>query len=320
MPLTSWREALGVVDWTSLEDGKDEPRTLPDDLIALTSDDAYVREVALESLGERLSVEGVRYSATPPAASLLIRMLREEVIAGADTGAVLRLIRRLVFSDEDDYLFDGFTAEGLRAIVLRKSRQSESERDAELRRWVEEAPTPESRKKRESNYKWMGAEAIYQLEKLEIATHDSIMEGVPVYCTYLVIGERAARLQAAALLGYFPERAVESMPALLGALDSETDPDIMATMLIAIGLLGPGSEPAAPALRSHLSSPETIVRWASAIALAWHGAAIDGLTLRLLRECFTSADELQTGIPYHYGLIGHIAEEAPKRLPRHPTP
>ncbi|WP_284681215.1 hypothetical protein [Sphaerisporangium fuscum] len=41
----------------------------------------------------------------------------------------------------------------------------------------------------------------------------------------------------------------------------------------------------------------------------------DNLTLGLLHECSTGADESQTEIPYHHGLIGHFAEEALKRSP-----
>ncbi len=57
------------------------------------------------------------------------------------------------------------------------------------------------------------------------------------------------------------------------------------------------------------------MRWAAAIALAWHGPVNDNLTLGLLHECSTGADESQTEIPYHHGLIGHFAEEALKRSP-----
>ncbi len=308
----SWHEILDSVDWRSLEDGKDEAGTLPDDLVALTSGDTHARQMALHSLGERLYVEGVRYSVTPPAVSVLIQMLAENAILDTDSGAVLHLIRRLVFSDEDEYLFGGFTAEALRATVFHKSQQSEFERDAELRRWVDEAPTPEAREGREDTYKWTGAEAIYLLEKHQIETHDRILEGVPVFQAYLFGHERTARLQAAALLGYFPERAAQTLSALLEMSDHETDADVLATALIAIGLLGPERESAAvPALRSHLRSPESIVCWAAAIALAWNGTVDDGSTMKLLRECVIN--DLQTGIPYHHGLIGNLAAEAVKR-------
>ncbi|SEG21011.1 HEAT repeat-containing protein [Nonomuraea solani] len=182
-----------------------------------------------------------------------------------DRLAILQLLRQLAFRDEHEYIFGYFIPE---------ARHNDSDH--------------------------LGDE-----DGTSIGVYHKVMDGVPVYLESLRTGDVQERLQAAALLSYFPLQRATTVPHLLDHMHEDADPAVVATLEIALGLLGQGATPEVrPALYERLHHTNTLIRWGAAIAVSWDGVPGAPGIIDTLEEC-ASAD--RTPIPFMNGTTGLLA-------------
>ena len=145
--------------------------------------------------------------------------------------------------------------------------------------------------------------------RLEADAHRAVGEGVPVLLKALRDDDAAVRRAAAGALGWFPAQA----PATVGELTwvaLDPDPAVVATAVLALGLVGRDRPLAAEVVTAAFADPRELVRGAAAIALArLRGAAAGPAVADELRRWATgAAGEQRTEVPYNGGdLRGYAA-------------
>ncbi len=132
---------------------------------------------------------------------------------------------------------------------------------------------------------------------VELAVYDAVERGVPQFLALLGDPDPGVRRLGAGLLGWFPGRAADSVPALT-PLTRDPATDVAATAVLALGLLGAG-DPVAAAF----ADPRETVRGSAAIALArlQRSAAAPEVTDELLRWSRGDAGEIRWQVPYYEG-------------------
>ncbi|MEU0412997.1 hypothetical protein ABZ307_34990 [Streptomyces griseorubiginosus] len=98
-----------------------------------------------------------------------------------------------------------------------------------------------------------------------LRSYDAVRAQLPVLLELLGDRDPEIRTKTAYLLGWFPEEADATLPALLACLDGERDPVCVATVLVAVGLLADHDPDGR--LRHHLDHEHPLPRWAAATAL-----------------------------------------------------
>jgi HEAT repeat protein len=114
--------------------------------------------------------------------------------------------------------------------------------------------------------------AVYDLDRslrhadAELGAYDAVRATVPTLRDLL--GDPTPEIQAVAAytLGWFPEEAAGTLPALRPLLKPEVVPDVAANAIISAGLLA--GHDFAPQFRAFLTGGDALLRCAAAIALA----------------------------------------------------
>ncbi|MFI6821253.1 hypothetical protein ACIBJE_09885 [Micromonospora sp. NPDC050187] len=332
-------DRIDDIDWRRLGHAYGSAGDVPDQLRALCSPDATVRESAFGDLYSNIFHQGSRYEASAYAVPFLLDMVADP--ATPDRDLALYLVTCLAIGYDESWLPDGFpvaeyrrVSEGGRELLAAKPPSSEENDDPE-------ALYLRALDKDDQNRLF----AYY-----ELATYDAVRAGVPMLRTLLAHPEPGLRAGAAYALAWFPEEAAGSVPALLGAVstalaadgrtttaqpagadeptaDGSTagqparlrEADVAATALVAAGLLGAAPDPAL------LTDPRPVVRWAAAVARARVlGSDADDATVEELLGWTTavprgrrrSADDIP--VPFLDGdLAGYAALALRQVGPRH---
>ncbi|XVV17177.1 HEAT repeat domain-containing protein [Actinoplanes sp. CA-131856] len=137
-----------------------------------------------------------------------------------------------------------------------------------------------------------------------VAAYDAVRAGVPLFRALLNDPAPDVRAHAAYALGWFPEDAVASLPALetlTAGLPAGEDETVLATVLVASALLGKAPDAAA------LTDARPLVRWGAAIAAGTVGRAnTDARAVEELLHWAGSAAGADRRIPFLDGdLAGH---------------
>ncbi|MGI5282823.1 HEAT repeat domain-containing protein [Nonomuraea polychroma] len=266
MPIISWLSELYEKNWGKLEVAYGDAGRLPEHIVALTTNDDAARRGALLEIQHAIMAEDLKFEAALHVTPFLLNLLRDNLTV--ERLEILRLLRRLTFGNEHEYIFGYFSPE--------------EHRDG-------------------SDTGHLG-----DRDGTTIGVYNKVMDGISIYLGLLRMGDVQERLQAAALLSYFPDRATETVPHLLDHMHDETDPAVVATIEIALGILGRGAAPdVRPTLLERLHHTQTIVRWGAAIGVSWDGIPDTPGVVDLLEEC-ASAD--RTPIPFMNGSTGLLAD------------
>lgn len=113
--MDSATEYLRSVNWRALLDGQGNAVHLPENLIALTSTDVTMRDMAYESLVNRLAHAGSRYEASPYAVPYLLELVRQR--ATPNKGRVFYLLSLVAVGEDYEYLSGSFDPQELRNRV-----------------------------------------------------------------------------------------------------------------------------------------------------------------------------------------------------------
>lgn len=240
---------LDDIDWAGLDHAYGSAEDVPDLLRALSSADEDERQAALGELFTNIFHQGNRYGASAAAVPFLLAL-------ASDPGAPERvwplyLAAALAIGYDEAHLPSG----------------------VDITAWREEAA-----RLRETD-RAAGA---------ELNAYDAVRTGLPTVRTLLGDDDAGVRAAAAYTVGWFPEEAATTLPALDALLDVEQDPNVIAHALVVAGLLD--DRALLPRLREHLAAAEPLPRWAAAIALARLGAA-DAPVIAELAACSASPPE-----------------------------
>jgi len=249
-------ERLDDVEWDRICHAYGPASDVPDQIRDLCAPDPDRREKARWQLYGNIFHQGTRYEATAYAVPFLLEVLADP--DGADKGELVLLLCAIAVGYDSYWLPDGLpiaeqrrAAEGGGMLLAAAPHPGddgfdEDEGDAE---YIEALSEREQ-------------EAM--LAHVAVAAHDAVRQGVPLFRALLGHTDPEVRAVAAYALGWFPEDAGGSVPALAALATSDVDDALAATARISLGLLGVASE---------FDDPRPLVRWATAIARTRvHGA------------------------------------------------
>ncbi|MFG3715018.1 hypothetical protein [Micromonospora sp. NPDC047730] len=316
-------EGLDDIEWRRLGHAYGAADDLPGQIRALRSPDPAERDEALGTLYTNIFHQGSRFQASAYAVPFLLELLADP--ATPDPAAILALLTSLAVGYDENFLPDGFpvtdqrrAAEGGRELLAAKPPPWTGEDEAK-KEYVEYAYV-QSLTATEQNRLW---------SYIELAVYDAVRAGVPLFRSLLGHPDPGVRIGAAHALAWFPEEATGSLPTLTHATAARLEPDraevvpepdAVATMLVATGLLG-----AAPDIR-FLADPHPLVRWAAAIGRARVlGAEADEATVdELLAWAAAPPDDTANPpadagwVPFLNGDLGGYAGLALRQLgPQH---
>ncbi|MFF3194043.1 HEAT repeat domain-containing protein [Streptomyces misionensis] len=301
---------LDTVDWSALTHAYGPADDLPGLLRDLCSPDAPQRHKALHELYGNIFHQGSRYPATAAAVPFLARMAADPALP--DRSALLELLAALAIGYDEAHLPGGVAVADWRADVEEARAQDPAAVRAEYDAWVEAAADDKDRRMRAFRRDMYDHDRHLAAVTAELGAYDAVRGEIPALLPLLGDADAAVRAATAHLSAWFPEAAGESLPRLLALLDEEDEPAVLATALVAVGLLGDGDHaadrdrergggPEAVArLRQFLTAGEPVVRWAAATALARLGATgVEGAVgPRVLAELVAVAEESETGLPH----------------------
>ncbi|MDT0318720.1 HEAT repeat domain-containing protein [Streptomyces millisiae] len=312
---------LDTIDWAALGHAYGSAADVPGLLRALCAADEEERLGALGKLYTNIFHQGSRYEATAHAVPFLARIAADTSLADRD--AVLGLLAGLAIGYDEAHLPGGVDTAGWRSRVAEFVARDPAEVLAEFDRFVAEAPDEGERRAREWRRQMFDCAYEQRAAAAELAAYDAVRGEVPAVTALLADADPGVRAGAAYVLGWFPEEAAGTLPALLGLLERETDPGATATALVAVGLLGtPGDAALAARLRPRLAAGEAVVRWAAATALARLGHPARDAAAVLAELAAAQAEPPSsgaTGVPFHEGdLRGYSAASLTLLADRHP--
>ncbi|MFJ9011475.1 HEAT repeat domain-containing protein [Streptomyces canus] len=264
---------LDDIDWAALGHANGSAEDVPGQLRAVCGPDEEARENAFRSLFGNIFHQGTRYSASPYAVPFLTRV----AVAGPASARAdaLLLLTRLAVDWHDEYdLPLGINTAAWRAAAISPE---------ETMRWYDEQIAAETDVERLKSLREGRAycAAGHPVDSREgaLRSYDAVRAQLPVLLELLGDQDLEIRTKTAYLLGWFPEEADATLPALLACLDGERDPVCVATVLVAVGLLADHDPD--DRLRYHLDHEHPVPRWAAATALTRllvvHPAAAHGL-------------------------------------------
>ncbi|MDP9793770.1 hypothetical protein J2S43_002282 [Catenuloplanes nepalensis] len=252
-------ERLDSVAWGELEHAYGAAGDVPGLIRELLAPDAGAREKARRQLYGNIFHQGSRYEASAYAAPFLLELLADP--RTPDRPALLGLLTSLAIGYDESWLPEGFPAADYRG------------RAAGGERLLRQRPRPDAG---EGGYEyWMSLDAQDQerlFAHVELAVHDAVRAGVPLFCALLGDPDPGLRAGAAYALAWFGEdAAVSGGPLSVAATDAH--PAVAATALVALGLTGVTLPAASDTIRAALGDEREVVRWGAAIAAArLHGA------------------------------------------------
>jgi hypothetical protein len=255
---------LDDVAWSGLEHAYGPADDVPDLLRALTSPDPETRTKTVYELYGNIFHQGTRYEATAYAVPFLARLALEP--GTFRRAEIVDLLGSITVGYDEAYLPTGIDPAAQRAEYERL-RDGGEEKLREFDLWVEAAPDEAERRRREWRRQIYNHEAEVRATDDHLQAYAAVRACIPALRTLLDDGEAELRASVAYLLAWFPEEeAADSVAALTGLLERETDPSVTATAVIALGLIG-GAD-LGPGFRSRLAGGDPLERWAAATALA----------------------------------------------------
>ncbi|MFJ3306807.1 HEAT repeat domain-containing protein [Streptomyces sp. NPDC086549] len=259
---------LDAIDWAELEHAYGPADDVPGQLRALCADDAQARSKALHALYGNIFHQGSRYPASAAAVPFLARMAAD--VSLPDRNEHLELLAALAIGYDEAHLPVGLDIAGWRRELAEFRARNPEDIRAEYDAWVEAATDEGERRVREMRRAMFDHERQLAAAGAELGAYDAVRGELPALCELLGDDDPAVRAATAYLLAWFPEEAEDTLPRLLGVLDGETEPAVVATALVSAGLLGDAG--LVGRLTPFLTAGEPVVRWASATALARLGA------------------------------------------------
>lgn len=150
------------------------------------------------------------------------------------------------------------------------------------------------------------------------AAYQAVAQVVPRLLRLLDDDDPRVRQATAYLAAWFPQHAAASLRRLRTRLAAEPDPNVKATMVVAVGLLAGAHRQVAdaPVLAELLSAPQLLVRWAAAIALArlFVAAPPEPAMVELLGWATGAIPQPpEADLPFHDGELGRYALAAAVR-------
>lgn len=258
-------DGLDQIDWARLGHAYGPAKDVPEQIRALCSADPDTRAKARWQLYGNIFHQGTRYEATAYAVPFLI-----EVLGAPDTvdrAELLELLSSIAIGYDEVWLPAGLpiaehrvAAEGGEALLVAGPHPGDEGFDED-----------------EGDFAYLESLAPQEQETLfahvAVAAYDAVRAGVPLFRALLSDPAPAVRVHAAYALGWFPEDAVASLSALetlTAGVPSGQDDAVLATALVASGLLGRAPAGAA------LTDARPLVRWGAAIAAGTVGRANTG--------------------------------------------
>ncbi|GLX50467.1 hypothetical protein Shyhy01_34170 [Streptomyces hygroscopicus subsp. hygroscopicus] len=304
---------LDAVDWSALTHAYGPAEDVPGLLLARCSGDPEERAAALDALYGNIFHQGSRYPATAAVVPFLARMAADPALPGR--AEHLELLAALAIGYDEAHLPGGVAVADWRADVEKVRAQDPEAIRAEYDAWVEAATDEKDRRLRAMRRDLYDHDRQLEAMAAELGAYDAVRGALPALLPLSGDREAAVRAGVAYLLAWFPEAAGESLPHLVPLLDEEREPVVLATLLVAVGLLGdgePGAELAAR-IREFLTAGEPVVRWAAATALArLGGRGVEAaVSAEVLSELVAVAEEPGSDTPrvvFHEGdLRGYSA-------------
>ncbi|MGW0605378.1 HEAT repeat domain-containing protein [Streptomyces sp. NPDC002644] len=309
---------LDAVDWSALEHAYGPADDVPAQLRDLCSEDAEARGKALHALYGNIFHQGSRYRATAAAVPFIARMAAD--VSLPDRHAFLSMLAALAVGYDESHLPAGLDITGWRRELAEFRARDPEEIRAEQDAWVEAASDEGDRRMRELRRDLFDHERDLAAAEAELAAYDAVRGRLPTLLPLLADDDPAVRAATAHLVAWFPEEAPQALPRLLDVLGAEPEPAVLATALVAAGLLGDAS--LVDRLAPFLTAGEPVVRWAAAIALARliaTGAECAASAGVLAELAAAQAEPPEPAVPFHEGdLRGYSASSLTSLAGRYP--
>lgn len=255
---------LDDIDWAGLQHAYGSAADVPGQLRQLRSDDAEQRSKARGELYGNIFHQGSRYEASAHAVPFLFALVTEADTPDRDE--IVSLLTAIAIGHDESYLPVGVNPVLWRGEVERLRQADPDEIARGYDKWVAEAPDDAERQAREAQRALFDLEEQQQHADSELAAYDAVRQHVPKLCTLLEDDDSAVRVAAAYALAWFPEERGQAMPALRARLDAESVPTVLATAIVALGLLLDTTS--VPVFTEQLAGSKPLPRWAAATALA----------------------------------------------------
>jgi HEAT repeat protein len=254
---------LDGVDWAALRHAYGSADDVPGLLRALRATDQEERQDALHTLYVSIYHQGNRYTASGAAVPFLLALAADP--ATPDRDDPLYLAAGMAIGFDESHLPAGVDIAGWRAEVARLRASGPAEEERRLDAWVAQAADPRERLSRKIQREHFDFTLALAEAEAELAAYDAVRARLPLVRDLLSDDNTLVRAGAAYTLGWFPEDAAASLPALRALLSTEQDPAVTVNALISTGLLD--GRDLIPRLREHLSGADPLPRWAAAVAL-----------------------------------------------------
>lgn len=307
---------LDGIAWADLEHAYGSAEDVPGHLRALLSVDHQVREKALWSLYGNIFHQGTRYEATRYAVPFLARMARDGSIANRDR--IVMLLASLAIGYDEAYLPLGYDPEGDRRALAGLRAETREDWERQLDEWIASAPDESMRRMREDTRTMHSLEARVRDAEAVVLTYDAVRQELPALTKLLSTNNPQLRNAVAYLLGWFPDAAEQSVPALAALLASEASVGVAASVIISLGLLG-GSD-AIAAITERLAGGEPMLRWAAAVALARLGAVTAEVVEELASAAAEPLEQSTPAVPFLGGDCQGLAAESLAIVSENMTP
>ncbi|MFF5258969.1 HEAT repeat domain-containing protein [Actinomadura viridis] len=255
---------LDDVDWASLQHAYGPAEDVPDLLRALASESASERDKAMHELYGNIFHQGSRYEATAHAVPFLAALAADPRVQ--DRADIVRLLSAIAIGYDEAYLPNGVDITGWREGIERMRTADPDEESRRMEQWVAEATDEGERRVREMRLAVYDPDQSMRHAEAELGAYDAVRATVPTLRGLL--GDPAPEIQAAAAytLGWFPEEAAGTLPALRPLLTPEVVPGVAANAIISAGLLA--GHDLLPQLRAFLTGEDALLCCTAAIAMA----------------------------------------------------
>ncbi|KAI0159381.1 hypothetical protein BJ166DRAFT_530039 [Pestalotiopsis sp. NC0098] len=266
---------LSDIDWSNLEHAYGQADDVPPLIRKLQSSDEKEITSAYHVLYTNIFHQGSRYSASSAVVPFLYRLVVNPKTSSREN--ILRLLTRLAVGEPTDHWLRGIDVKRWRKDVATYQAPGWcAEEETRRLEWIDEGADETERKRRKLQSKLFSPpEDFVKFSVAELGVYDAVKNGLQHLVDLLKDDSAAVRQEAAYALAWFPEELDRIHPALFDLVDSETNPVVQATGLIALGQLQTRSEgdlsdtPVVRCLESVYAngSASSLGRWASAIAL-----------------------------------------------------